>query len=133
MKKIIHVSVISFCLLFISLVSFSQKQDSYLKKISGDSLNTILKGKHGILLDVRTPGEFKKGHLKGAINVDFLDDSFSSRIDSLDKNVQYEVYCHSGGRSNEATLLMQKKGFKKILDLSGGYSAWLGKGFEIVQ
>jgi phage shock protein E len=132
MKTIIQAAVMSLFLL-ITFSSYSQNPNGYLKKISADSLNAILKGKHGVLLDVRTPAEFKKGHLKGAINVDFLDDSFSSRIDSLDKNIQYEVYCHSGGRSNEATLLMQKKGFKKILDLSGGYSAWLGKGLEIVQ
>jgi rhodanese-related sulfurtransferase len=129
MKNLFPSTLLSLFLLFISLQACSQKQGGYLNRISADSLYSLLKGKHGVLLDVRTPGEFKKGHIKGALNIDFLDDNFSSRIDSLDKNVQYEVYCHSGGRSGEATELMQKKGFKKLLDLDGGISRWQQKGY----
>ena len=133
MKKYIITSILTFILLIVSEHTFAQKQDVYFRIISADSLNNILKGKHGKLLDVRTPGEFKKGHIPGAINIDFLDDNFSMRIDSLDKNEQYEVYCHSGGRSDDATKLMQKKSFKRILHFDGGFSKWLTTGYAIAK
>jgi rhodanese-related sulfurtransferase len=114
-------------------IACSQKQEGYIKVVSPEEFNQALKGKHGVLLDVRTPGEFRKGHIPGAINIDFLDDSFSDRIDSLNKGIEYEVYCHSGGRSGEATELMQKKGFKKLLDLKGGFSKWQAQGFPVTK
>lgn len=118
--------------LFVSF-TFAQKDVGYFKTVSADSLNKILKGKHGMLLDVRTPAEFSKGHLAGAINIDFLDENFNARIDSLDKNKQYILYCHSGGRSSEASEAMKSKGFIKILDLDGGILVWREKGYKVVK
>ncbi len=131
MKKIISTTLIAFLLIINTEHSFAQNQVGYLKRVSPEEFNKTLKGKHGVLLDVRTPGEFKKGHIEGAINIDFLDDSFTVHIDSLDKSKEYEVYCYSGGRSGEATELMQKKGFKKLLDLEGGYSKWQAAGLPV--
>lgn len=124
-----------FCFLFLVLTfsSSCQQPSPYIKLVTPDSLNQILQGKHGILLDVRTPGEFKKGHIPGAVNIDFFNDGFTAALDTLDKNIQYEVYCHSGGRSGEATELMKNKGFTKLIDLDGGYSKWQSKGFPTVK
>ncbi len=133
MKNKIYTSLLTLILVLFIEHSFAQNQVGYLKRVSPEEFNKTLKGKHGVILDVRTPGEFKKGHIEGAINIDFLDDSFTARIDSLDKNKEYEVYCYSGGRSGEATELMQKKGFKKLLDLEGGYSKWQAAGLPVAK
>jgi rhodanese-related sulfurtransferase len=73
-----------------------------------------------ILLDVRTPQEFLSGHIDGAINIDFENNSFPSQIDKLDKSKTYFVYCRSGNRSEQAISVMKSKGIKNIYELKGG-------------
>lgn len=56
-----------------------------------------------VILDVRQPSEYADGHLKGAINLNFLDsDAFAKGISALDKKRTYYLYCRSGRRSNAA-------------------------------
>ncbi len=77
------------------------------------------------LVDVRTPEEYKNGHIAYAINIDFLNpDYFSKAIKELNKEKPVFLYCHSGGRSHKAALLLEEMGFKEIYDLKGGYSEW---------
>jgi phage shock protein E len=83
-----------------------------------------MKSQKGVLIDVRTPGEFKKGYIEGAQLMNIFNDDFETRIDKLDKNQVYYVYCAVGGRSNECTDLMKKKGFKNIVELEGGFNRW---------
>jgi rhodanese-related sulfurtransferase len=130
MKKVTLSTTLSLLLLVITLNSSCQQSPVQVKKISPDSLKQLLATEHGVLLDVRTPEEFAEGHIPGAINIDFRNPGFSKALDTLDKNVQYEVYCRSGHRSGESADLMQQKGFKKIYDLEGGILNWEGKGFE---
>jgi rhodanese-related sulfurtransferase len=76
------------------------------------------------LIDVRTPGEFAGGYIKGAININYQGDSFEAEIARLDKNRPTLVYCQAGGRSSEACEYMGKQGFKEIYDLQGGMNGW---------
>jgi rhodanese-related sulfurtransferase len=87
----------------------------------------------GILLDVRTPGEWKKGHLKDARHLDIFRDDFESEINKLDTNTTVYVYCASGGRSSEAAELMLKKGFRKVVDMDGGFMRWKSEGLPFEQ
>jgi 3-mercaptopyruvate sulfurtransferase SseA len=48
--------------------------------------------KKPVVLDIRTPGEFKGGHLAGAKNIDFNDKDFAENIAKLDKEKPYVVY-----------------------------------------
>ena len=84
----------------------------------------LIKSKPGQLLDVRTKGEVAKGAIAGSQNIDLFDENFEAKIDKLDKSKPVYVYCASGGRSGEAMELMQKKGFKEVYNLDGGYNAW---------
>lgn len=77
-----------------------------------------------IILDVRTPGEYKEEHLAGARQLDFLNTSvFDAGIKQLDKSHTYYVYCRSGKRSHNACLKMKKQGFK-VFDMEGGILNW---------
>jgi rhodanese-related sulfurtransferase len=87
----------------------------------------------GTLLDVRTPSEFNKGHLKGAQLLDIFNDDFEPRLDKLDKNTTYFVYCGVGGRSSEACEMMNKKGFKLVYDLDGGIQKWKSQNLPVEQ
>jgi len=56
--------------------------------------------------------------------LDFRAEDFSEKLDGLDKDKTYFVYCRSGHRSSNACKMMADKGFGKIYNLVGGYLAW---------
>jgi rhodanese-related sulfurtransferase len=76
------------------------------------------------LVDVRTVEEFVSGHIKGAQNIVYLSDTWSTEIEKLDKDDPVYVYCAKGGRSAKCAQLLADAGFKKVYDLEGGVSQW---------
>ena len=77
-----------------------------------------------IILDVRTPGEYKEEHLAEARQLDFLNsEAFDAGIKLLDKSHTYYVYCRSGKRSHHACIKMKKQGLK-VFDMEGGILNW---------
>lgn len=77
-----------------------------------------------LILDVRTPEEFDKGHLKNAFNIDWNGDEFEVQTAKLDKNKTVFVYCLSGSRSASAASAMRSEGFKDVIELDGGIMKW---------
>jgi len=77
-----------------------------------------------VILDVRKPGEYAGGHIKGAINIDFWSKGFSDAVSQLDKKQVYLVYCTSGVRSKGAMKGMRKLGFGKIYNMRSGLFGW---------
>jgi len=77
------------------------------------------------LVDVRTPREYKVGHIGKAINIDlFQGGSFKQAFEKLDKNKPIYLYCRSGSRSRRAAQKILDMGFEKVYDLKGGYMHW---------
>ena len=70
------------------------------------------------MLDVRTAEEYSAGNIPNSINVDVLSPDFKSKIDLLDKNKEYLVYCRSGNRAAIASSIMATNGFVKIYNLN---------------
>lgn len=91
-----------------------------------------LKAQDAQLVDVRTPEEFAQGHLQGAVNMDFYAGDFQNQLKTLDPEKPVLVYCRSGGRSGNAATMLGEMGFKKVVDLQGGITAWQAAG-EPVQ
>jgi rhodanese-related sulfurtransferase len=78
-----------------------------------------------IILDVRTPAEYNRGHLKDAVSVDYYAKDFKSKISLLDKSKPVFVYCAAGPRSQSASKILADIGFKEIYNLNGGINAWI--------
>ena len=77
------------------------------------------------LIDVRTPEEFSKGHIKNAKNIDFLEPgTFTEKFQKLKKDRPLYIYCRSGNRSGQASKKLEQMGFQEIYDLDGGYLNW---------
>jgi rhodanese-related sulfurtransferase len=77
------------------------------------------------LLDARTGGEFKNGHLPKALQADWTrKDEFKDRVKHLDKQKPVYIYCLSGGRSGEAAKWMRENGFTNVVEMQGGVNAW---------
>lgn len=77
-----------------------------------------------VILDVRSAFEFKGDKINGAQNISVSSPDFNSRIENLDKNKTYLVYCQHGPRGKEATKIMKDKGFQHVYNLSGGIEEW---------
>ncbi len=77
-----------------------------------------------LILDVRTPEEFSKGHLENAQNIDINGANFGEEVAKLDKTKPVFVYCLSGGRSASAATQMRSEGFTKVYELEGGIMKW---------
>ena len=74
------------------------------------------------LVDVRTPGEFRRGHIKNAKNIPLNEIGSFTPVE--DKKIY--VICHSGARSKLAAKKLKKRGFD-VVNVKGGMHAWRGK------
>ncbi|MDE7469213.1 MAG: rhodanese-like domain-containing protein [Desulfovibrionaceae bacterium] len=88
--------------------------------LTADEFANMQLSDDAIILDVRTQEEWNAGHVKGAIHIDYLDDSFESNLEPLDKNKHYYVYCRSGMRSAQAIHTMQQLGFERCTNIVNG-------------
>lgn len=89
--------------------------------------NKVLTDENAVILDVRTDEEFSSGKIPGALNVDiYKGQGFIYRLEELDKNKNYYVYCAAGGRSAQACGIMNQLGFENAYNLIGGISEWDG-------
>jgi rhodanese-related sulfurtransferase len=83
-----------------------------------------------VVLDVRSPEEFAKGHIPGAINADINSPDFALKAAKLDKKQSILVNCHAGSRGAIASAELAKLGFKTVFNLEGGLDAWKAAGHE---
>jgi rhodanese-related sulfurtransferase len=83
------------------------------------------------ILDVREDGEFRGGHLPGAIHVPA--GRLPDRVAKLRRDKPYAVICASGSRSRGVTQLLLDEGFEGTVSVRGGTGAWVRSGRPIVR
>jgi rhodanese-related sulfurtransferase len=82
------------------------------------------------ILDVRKPGEFEIGHIKGAVNIHLQ--ILDKELNQLDKNKNYLIHCAGGYRSMIACSIMKKHGFRNTINIYRGFNGILeSAGLEI--
>ena len=86
-----------------------------------------------VILDVRTPAEFARGHIAGAQLLDYKSNGFSEGLKRLHKAKTYLIYCRTGNRSRHALQLMEKMGFESIYHLSSGITDWTSRKLPLVK
>lgn len=74
------------------------------------------------LIDVREPNEYAFVHLPGAVLKPL--GGIYQWAQELDREQEYVLYCHTGSRSWQAAYMLERMGFKNVLNLSGGIEAW---------
>ena len=100
--------------------------------ITNAQLAAQLKEGHApLVLDVRTPEEFKAGHIPGAVNIPV--DQLSSRLGELGiaKGDEVVVHCEKGGRAAKAEALLAQSGYTEVVDLTGHMSGWREAGLPV--
>lgn len=86
-----------------------------------------------VVLDVRTAEEFAEGHIAGATNLNFMAKDFAAQVGKLDREKTYLLHCASGGRSTRCLPQLKQLGFKQIIHLDGGFSAWEDAGNPVAK
>jgi phage shock protein E len=76
-----------------------------------------LKAENGTVIDCRTAGEVAGGSWPGAKHCDWLSGGFAQKVDTLDRDASYFLYCRSGNRSKAGAGLMKQMGFKKVYNV----------------
>ena len=94
------------------------------QNISVSTFKEKMDGEDVVILDVRTPQEISQGKIGDALEINVLESDFMNKVQELDPNKTYLVYCKVGGRSSRACDMMAKAGFKNLYNLDGGYTAW---------
>jgi len=94
-------------------------------EVNSKTVSTMLqKDPKLIVLDVRTPEEYKDGHIPGAINLDIRQADTFNKLDKLNRNAKYIVYCRTNHRSGMAVDHMMQSGFKNVYQMMDGFPGW---------
>ena len=139
MKKklsVFAILVVIICLGFV-LTSQSDPDSKHITAISAKEAAELI-DKHDeeselIIIDIRTPGEFKSGHLAKSVLIDFYSQTFAENLSRLNKEKTYLIYCRSGNRSSKSLEIFKKLKFQKVYHMASGIRAWQSGGFPIVK
>jgi hydroxyacylglutathione hydrolase len=75
-----------------------------------------------LLLDVREPEEFARGHIPGARNLPQAE--LASRLDELPRAQPLLLVCEAGGRSRRSAQFLAQMGYEQVRNVAGGTLAW---------
>jgi rhodanese-related sulfurtransferase len=113
------------------------KKDSNIEDVTCEEAFKMIKENKNkpdfVILDVRTPEEYAEDHIEGSRNVDYNSPDFTNKIEGMNKNSTYVVYCRSGVRSSNAANIMSKVGYNKIYNVLGGIMECKSKGMTVVR
>ncbi len=103
------------------------------KHVKADEASKIIADGKVAVIDVRTPDEFKDGHIQGAKNIDIMGNDFEAQLGKLDKTQPTLVHCQAGGRSTRALKVFEKLGFTNLIHLDEGFGGWEAAGKPVVK
>ena len=119
-------------ILMLLVVAYTQAQHGSILSVA-DFEKQVTTKTEKVVLDVRTPSEFKGGHLAEATLMNVNDSNFKDQISALQKDKPVYVYCAAGVRSNKAAKILKQEGFTQVFELSGGIQAWQAAGKPVVK
>ena len=126
----------------VGLMDFVKAAKACVAEISPQELKARLDAKENlVLIDVRESAEFEHGHIPSAHLVPrgiieaAADTSYPKHYPPLSgaRDEQIVVYCATSGRSAMAAAVLQMMGYKKVLNLAGGFGRWETEGLPQVR
>lgn len=86
-----------------------------------------------VVIDIRSPDAYAKGHLPGAVNIEYDAKTFAKDFGNLDRSKSYVLTCGGGKTSGIAASEMAKLGYTPIYNMEGGISAWTAFGLATAK
>lgn len=115
--------------LIISLFFATIITQAQIINLSALEFSKRIKTNDGILLDVRTPGEYARGHIAGSKMINLQDPQIQKVLLALPKNKPLYLYCYSGARSMSVANFLSQNGFSNIINMQRGLIDWSSCGF----
>ena len=108
------------------------RQNHY-TEVSAAEAARLIADRAPLILDVRTPGEYKRGRLENAalIPVQILERNLDKLADYKDREIL--IYCATGNRSTVASKILIDNGFNRIINLRRGIVDWYQRKYPVVK
>lgn len=112
---------------------FLQSCEYLLPSLSSDKIDVqeaygFLKNHKGdedvVLLDIRSKELFDKGHIEGAVNIDYDQTTFPADVEKLNKEKRYIIIDQKGSKSFATLVLFNELRFDQMHAIIGGYDEW---------
>jgi rhodanese-related sulfurtransferase len=137
MKKMANKIIVCLVILAHGMLPLALAQGTSLETISAEQSRILMERHKGDpdfeTIDVRTPREFKAGHIEGAVLMDYYSSDYLKKLRGLDRNKTYLIYCRSGNRSLKTLGMIKKMGFRKVFNMGRGMNQWHANGYRIVK
>ena len=123
--------ILSFALSYFFLFT-ACGQNPNVKQVNSIEFEKLIKDSTGTLLDVRTLGEFKNGHVADAGQLNYYALDFRRKLLLLSKDQPIYLYCNTGYRSQRAAEILVKNGYKEVYNLEHGILEWNLKNLPVL-
>ncbi len=105
--------------------------ENNLKTVWVEEFKKELEKNDWILIDLRTDWEVAQWVISWAKQIDFYASDFKEKINSLDKNKKYLIYCRSWARSWKTLELMKRLWFKHVINLDWWFLSWNNSWYKV--
>lgn len=124
MKKTLFAAKLAvFLLLFMSAVSFAAGYT----RVTGPELEKMMKdGSPIVIVDVREPELYARGHIPGAMNIPYEDGAHKRILKELKPSDRVVFVCHGGPMGDELAGILVNNGYPRVYNLIGGMRKWQG-------
>ena len=126
------------CMAFLAILgaiawTFVQGASRGVRKLSPSDATRLINHEDAVILDVRSDGEFRQGHIVNALNIP--DSQLAERLGKLGKYRGRPIImaCRTGQVSLKAGGTLAANGFEKVYSLNGGILAWEGASLPLTK
>lgn len=122
MKKLMR--LLPLALLLLTSNALGKEKVRNYKQVNSTEFNRLIKSKPGVLMDVRTIGEYQNGHIEEAGQLNYYALDFKQKLSLLPKDQPIYLYCNTGYRSERAARMLSEEGYPQIYNLEHGIMEW---------
>lgn len=118
-------------ILFFAFTIATSGQNTY-RSLSAQEFNELANEVKYTIIDIRTAREFQEGHIRGAINIDFYDNSFKQVISAYQSR-PILLYSRSSAQSKQAIDKLRSMNFREVYELDNGLVEWKRANLPLVR
>ncbi|KKO46348.1 hypothetical protein WG68_06155 [Arsukibacterium ikkense] len=121
-------------IVFLIIGGWLKARFSAIKQISPTELTMLVNRQDGVVLDIRSEDDFKKGHIAGARQLS-ASQITEQKLAGLEKqkDAPIIVVCQAGVSAQKSAAALTKQGFTKVAVLQGGMGAWTSASLPVVK